>query len=198
MPNGQLFTTLLVAVTLVAQASQQPPERTPQDVAVFTALVKHPIITSAPGKDGIVLVTETAPSESELRFFEPAGKEYLRRSLRTPAPQTIDEFLKVVRQDGELPAALGEVPGVILVRRADLASLLEAPGRDYWETFVRRYPDACGILSFSRIAYGASGDEVLAYSSFSCGNVCGHGVAVVLQQRDGHWVVVEHLYLWES
>ena len=84
------------------------------------------------------------------------------------------------------------------MRQAELARVLEAPGRDYWGTFARQYPDARGILSFSRIAYGPSGKEAMAYLSFSCGFVCGHGLAVVLEERDGHWVAVEHLYLWES
>ena len=106
--SGPLFATLLFSVTLVAQAPQQPPDRSQQDLAVFAALLRHPTITGAPGKDGTVLIVETALSQSELRLFESGSEEYARGSLRAPAPQTIDQFLKIVHEDGELPAALGE------------------------------------------------------------------------------------------
>ena len=38
----------------------------------------------------------------------------------------------------------------------------------------------------------------MAYLGFSCGLLCGHGLAVVLQRDGSRWVAVEHMYLWES
>jgi len=190
-------TTSIWPVAVRAQAAASTPDHVARDVAVFAALLNHPSIRKTSERPGLVVVQDIAP-QSSLRIDGPQAEERLRRFLRKPEPKTLDEFLRVVRQEGELPTELRQVPGVVLVGRAELERRLEAPGRDYWQLFARYFPKSSGIVSLSRIAYNESGNEAMAYLAFSCGLLCGHGLAVVLQQFDGRWTVVEHMYLWES
>jgi hypothetical protein len=191
---------LAVAIGLLPGVVQsQPTLRAPaeqvDDLAVYVALLNHPSLPSSSDKRGLVVSKELASPPMWSDEFRRG--ENLRRFLKKPAPSTIDAFLAAVRQEGALPVALGQRPDVALVPSAELARVLEAPGAD-WHTFARRYPTARGIVSLSAIAYGDSGNEAMAYLGFSCGLLCGHGLAVVLQRDGARWVAVEHMYLWES
>jgi hypothetical protein len=192
---------IVVAIGLIPGVVQTQPtlgaaDQRVDDLAVFVALLNHPSLTSASDKRAIVVIKElvSPPFWSD----EYRREENLRRFLKKPAPSTIDAFLKAVRREGELPASVGQRPDVTVVPAAELARELEAPGGDSWGAFARRYPQARGIVSLSAIAYGESGNEAMAYLGFSCGLVCGHGLAVVLQRNGSQWVAVEHMYLWES
>jgi hypothetical protein len=186
----------LSSVTLRTEPMPAASDREADGLAVYAALLSHPSLTGPGGKQVVVVKRELV--SAEFRVDASGWEQNFRRSLHKAAPSTIDAFLAASRQEGELPAALGQTPGVTLVASAELARVLEAPGRDYWSTFARRYPKARGIVSLSAIAYGESGNEAMAYLGFNCGLLCGHGLVVVLQRDGTRWVPVEHLYLWES
>ncbi len=192
---------LVVAIGLIPGVVQSQPmpgsaDQRADDLAVYVALLHHPSLTGASDKRAVVVIKELV--KPPLWSDEFRREENLRRFLKKPAPSTIDAFLTAVRREGELPLAVGQRPDVTVVPSAELARELEAPGRDYWRTFARRYPKARGIVSLSAIAYGDSRNEAMAYLGFSCGLLCGHGLAVVLQRDGSRWVAVEHMYLWES
>jgi hypothetical protein len=192
---------LVVAIGLIPGVIQSQPtlgaaDQRVDDLAVFVALLNHPSLAGASDKRSVVVTKELV--SPPLWSDEYLREENLRRFLKKPAPSTIDAFLKAVQREGEVPVSLGRRPDITVVPGAELARELEAPGPDSWRTFARRYPQARGIVSLSAIAYGESGDEAMAYLGFSCGLVCGHGLAVVLQRNGSQWVAVEHMYLWES
>jgi hypothetical protein len=187
----------MIPVMAGSQSTRGALDDAADDLAVYVALVNHHTsLTSVSGKRAAVVTRELVSPPFPMDEFR--REENLRRFLRKPAASTIDAFVTAVRREGELPAALGQRPDVTLVAGGELARVLEAAGRDYWRTFARRYPKARGILSLSAIAYGESRDEAMAYLEFSCGLLCAHGMAVVLQRDEKNWVPVEHMYLWES
>lgn len=196
-----LATWLAVAIALIpgvvhSQPTVGAPDHRADDLAVYVALLRHPSLTGTSDKRAVVVNKELV--SPPLWSDEFRREENLRRFLKTPAPSTIDAFLKAVRREGELPDSLGQRQGVTVVPADELARELEAPGRDYWGTFARRYPQARGIVSLSAVAYGESRNEAMAYLGFSCGLLCGHGLAVVLLRDGSQWIAVEHMYLWES
>lgn len=183
---------------VVPVAAQDAPAPAARDLAVYEALLRHESLGLTPRRPGLVVTREVGPGPARLDLDSPGLAQNLRRFLRKAAAPTIDAYLRAVRESGELPDALRRVPGVVLLPRSELEGRLERPGHDYWKTFSRLYPRARGIATLSRIGYSPDGQEAMAYLGYSCGLLCGHGLAVVLQELNGQWVPVEHMYLWES
>ena len=67
-----------------------------------------------------------------------------------------------------------------------------------WQGFHKAYPDAHGLLTFSRVGFNQSGDQALVYVAFSCGGLCGEGRYFVLKKSGSIWVINKIIPLWVS
>jgi hypothetical protein len=71
-------------------------------------------------------------------------------------------------------------------------------GGSVWTRFQDRYPEASGLVTFSRVGFNADGDEALALVGYRCGDLCGAGGLYLLVKEDGNWKVQEELMVWQS
>ena len=67
-----------------------------------------------------------------------------------------------------------------------------------WARFQERYPEASGVVIFSRVGFGANEDEALVLMGYRCGDLCGAGGLYLLVKEDGNWKVQEELMVWQS
>jgi len=67
-----------------------------------------------------------------------------------------------------------------------------------WTRFLDRYPEASGIVIFSRVGFGANEDEALVLMGYRCGDLCGAGGLYLLVKEEGSWKVQDVLVAWES
>jgi hypothetical protein len=67
-----------------------------------------------------------------------------------------------------------------------------------WPAFYKRFPGSPGILGFSRVGFSADGAQALFYASGTCGGLCGGGEYVVMERRDGRWVIEKEIEMWIS
>jgi len=66
------------------------------------------------------------------------------------------------------------------------------------DPFYKLYPDSAGYNSFSRVGYDKGGHYALVYFVNWCGQLCGTGSYVLLENgRDG-WIVKESAGIWIS
>jgi len=72
------------------------------------------------------------------------------------------------------------------------------PGGAMWTRFQARYPEASGMVTFSRVGFNADGDEALTLVGYRCGDLCGAGGLYLLVKEDGSWKVQEELMAWQS
>jgi hypothetical protein len=67
-----------------------------------------------------------------------------------------------------------------------------------WARFQERYPEASGVVIFSRVGFGANEDEALVLMGYRCGDLCGAGGLYLLVKEDGDWKIQESLMVWQS
>jgi len=67
-----------------------------------------------------------------------------------------------------------------------------------WPGFQDAYPEASGVVSFSRVGFGADKDVALVEMGYLCGDLCGAGGLYLLAKEEGCWKVQEALMEWMS
>ena len=71
-------------------------------------------------------------------------------------------------------------------------------GAAIWPDFEARYPEASGLVIFSRVGFDARVERALALMGYRCPGLCGAGGLYLLGKEDGDWKVQEELYAWQS
>lgn len=67
-----------------------------------------------------------------------------------------------------------------------------------WTRFEDKYPEASGVIVFSRVGFDAGQDTALAFMYYRCGDLCGAGGLYVLVKADGSWKVQDQLMAVQS
>jgi hypothetical protein len=67
-----------------------------------------------------------------------------------------------------------------------------------WARFQERYPEASGVVFFSRVGFGEKEDEALVLMGYRCGDLCGAGGLYRLVKEEGRWKIQESLMEWMS
>lgn len=122
-------------------------------------------------------------------------------SLRKNAPAlqqaTIDAFREANVQQASLRRSFHLPIDYELVDSTQLESIVKKNGGG-WPAYYRRFPGSQGILTFSRAGFGADGTQALFYLSNRCGALCGTGEYVVMEKRNGRWVIGKEIEMWIS
>jgi hypothetical protein len=121
----------------------------------------------------------------------------LQSSVPTLKRTTIDAFREVNRQQASLRRSLHPAIDYDLVDSAQLESIFKRGGGD-WPVFYKRFPGSPGIVSFSRVGFSEDGTQALFYLSNHCGGLCGGGMYVVMEKRNGSWVIEKEIEMWIS
>jgi len=69
---------------------------------------------------------------------------------------------------------------------------------EQWTAFYKLYPDSAGYNSFSRVGYDKVGHYALVYFVNWCGQLCGTGSYVLVENGQNGWVVKEAAGIWIS
>ena len=120
-------------------------------------------------------------------------------SLQSEAPSlkraTVDAFREVNGQQATLHRSFHIAFDYELVDSTQLDSVFK---NGNWPAYYKRFPGSPGILGFSRVGFNADGTQALFFASVSCGGLCGGGAYVVMERRDGHWVIEKEIEAWIS
>jgi hypothetical protein len=112
------------------------------------------------------------------------------------------DFLERSRSRVGLDARAFKARGrVELVSNAALAALDQSVSSNpntYWRAFYERFPGSTGSISFSRPGYDSTRTHALLNYTHGCGGRCGDGGYVLLERRDGKWVVLRRVVTWMS
>jgi hypothetical protein len=120
-------------------------------------------------------------------------------SLQSEAPTlkrtTIDAFREVNGQQTTFQRSFHFAVDYELVDSTQLDSVFK---NGSWPAFYKRFPGSPGIMGFSRVGFSADGAQALFYASHTCGGLCGGGEYVVMDRRDGRWVIEKEIEMWIS
>jgi hypothetical protein len=86
----------------------------------------------------------------------------------------------------------------VLLDKKQLDDLFHADLEKGWDSYWKQYQHATGLLTFSRVAFNAKGDEALLNASEVCGPLCGSGYLFRLKKDKDGWKVVDEQFLWIS
>lgn len=81
---------------------------------------------------------------------------------------------------------------------AEENALFNSKKHDGWKTFYAKYPNAGGIMAFSRVGFNEKRDRALVYSTIGCGWLCGTGHYHLLKKESGKWLVFMSDMAWIS
>jgi hypothetical protein len=71
-------------------------------------------------------------------------------------------------------------------------------GKDGWKIFNKKYPNANGIISISRVGFNKSKTQALISVSHSCGSLCGEGSYKLLKKKNNNWEIEKSFTTWVS
>lgn len=81
---------------------------------------------------------------------------------------------------------------------AEEEALFKDKKHDGWKSFYTKYPDAGGIMAFSRVGFNEKRDRALVYSTIGCGWLCGTGHYFLLKREPGKWILEKSRMAWIS
>jgi len=67
-----------------------------------------------------------------------------------------------------------------------------------WSKFSEKYPDACGIITLSRVAFNEEKTKALVYFGNTRGILYGAGYLIWLSRKDDKYAVIKELCIWKS
>jgi len=122
---------------------------------------------------------------------------YLQSKDPTLKQTTIDAFRRVNRQQTSLRHSFHPAIDYDLVDSAQLEPFFKR-GDPGWFAFYKRFPGSPGIITFSRVGFSEDGTQALFYLSNHCGELCGTGMYVVMEKRNGSWAIGKEIEMWIS
>jgi hypothetical protein len=159
---------------------------------------------AAKGLTKIVILDTTDSDDNHLLKDEngqPIPWEKMAESLRKKYPVLqqagLDAFRKVNAQQASLRRSLHPSIDYELVTSAQLEPIF-CYHCGFWPAYYKRFPGSQGLLTFSGVGFSADGTQAFFYFSNRCEGLCGTGDYVIMEKRDGRWVIQKEINTWVS
>jgi len=115
-------------------------------------------------------------------------------SLNSFAPLKFRRELMVSNQE-PYDVDLRDLPDTKVFSRAEIRATFAKGG---WRGFYAKYPGSSGFAETSRPVLMGDRKQALVYVAYHCGDLCGVGLLLMLEQSGSGWRVVKEEQLWVS
>ena len=196
-----LFLLISNAAALCLAACERAPQSIPtpsnqqldaEEQAVYAVLVKDMF----PSSSMLVVMDTTATDAGGLENTEQTLQHVLA-NMHGVASQTVQNF-KNRNASATLMQAdmdLG-VPYVLLSQ--DAMNQIFSLNQDGWQAFYSKYPQAPGILTFSRAGFDDALEQALVYVGSQSHWLAGSGHYILLKKVNGAWSIDQKVMTWIS
>lgn len=209
------FITILLSlvVALTACNRGQKPTTPTREVSaaeyeVLTAWIDATMTVNERAGKGIakrlVIFDTTNSGDDDLLGDEngrPIPWEKTAESIREKDPAlqqaALDAFRKVNAQQAFLRRSLHPSIDYELVTSAQLKPIF-CKHCGFWPAYYKQFPGSQGLLTFSGVGFSADGTQAFFYFSNRCEGLCGTGDYVIMEKRDGRWVIQKQVNMWVS
>jgi hypothetical protein len=175
--------------TAIPEPTVTPPrEIETEEYAVYSALVRQNPIGYDLGTSFVV----KEQTVSDLDMFE-----WTLERVDTLPSRLVDSYRSRNAATYTLAPNLDVEQGYVMMPQDEFEQIFLRKG-SVWTRFQAKYPEAGGLITFSRVGFDAQGDQALALMGFRCGDLCGAGGLYLLVKEEGSWKVQETLMIWES
>ena len=191
MKRRLVFLVLLLSSCSTSSAGPTvtpPPHIEAEEYAVYSALVRQNPIGIDLGTSFVVreqTVSGLDLLESTLEHHKLPGSLVDSYRSRNAMVYTLSPNLDIEQAYTMLPQV--EFERIFLHTKGSV-----------WTPFQEAYPEAGGMIAFSRVGFDQEGEKALAQFGFRCGDLCGAGGLYLLSKDNGNWVVQEALMIWQS
>jgi hypothetical protein len=120
----------------------------------------------------------------------------INNNLPGLAQETLARFLEINKQEYPLEDRFQPGDHVVLLSQRERDSLFNHDLEGSWQRFNQKYPDAQGLLTFSRAGFNSQKTQALVYYGNGKGMMNGVGYLVLLAYEKDAWVVKNQLQLW--
>lgn len=181
----KLFSALLVLLAVSVCSSSQLVETAAieqEEYAVYSAMI--PLIY---GSRHYVIANPTfyagsLRSKDGIPFNLPGGPP--------ASQQTFDDFMRRNKSNRWLTRKLDLHTDYVLVDFAEIQKIASFNSLDNWKEFHKKYPEAPGYITLSRVGFDDTRNQALVLTRFVCHPLCVEGVYVLLSKADRAWKVV--------
>lgn len=169
--------------------------RVDHESAVYTAVLNDMYIDSTRHtlkKIDLIFIFDEASVDIE-RF------QKYRNEMRLVSESTLDDFRAKNEQPHRFAADLNLKVEHKLITRQEIHKLVPIKdGLMDWSPFYNKYPDAAGVIYFSKIGFNQDRTEALVQIGRGCGRGCGEGGFMFLTKVDGIWKIKDSYGGWIS
>jgi hypothetical protein len=199
-----LFASLLLSWAGCSKPSDKAesikPDPPSEEYAVYSTLLNQMLYSPEDGKPVKLFVINDETSADKVMSFPP--EKVFENYKLTLAPE-FGAALKDYKEKNREPLKLGNSfelkSDYWLLSRKDFYALFkDKEGDDFWFAFHRKYPDASGYITFSRVGFDPEMRHAVLYMEIQCGGTCGQGSYKLLSKEAGAWKLVQSLALWAS
>lgn len=179
----------------VTPTSSPTPSPTPdpalEEEKIYDALIKAFYSSSS------LLVIMDQTQTSVLGLADEITYQHVETSLKHLSAETMQDFRTNNAASQPLQASMVISIKYILFSQADRQELFQI-NQSGWDVFYNRYPDAPGIMTFSKVGFNKSMDQALVYLGIQSNWLAGSGNFYLLQKVNGEWVIDEQVMSWIS
>jgi hypothetical protein len=211
MQKRLIASLLSIVVGLIAcNRGQKPTTPTREMSAAEYEVLTAWIDAKLSGKEQVGKVTKVAIFETtncgddHLLGDEnghPIPWEKTAESLRKKDPalqqSALDAFRKVNAQEAFLRRSLHPSIDFELVTSAQLEPIF-CKHCGFWPAYYKQFPGSQGLLTLSGVGFSSDGTQAFFYFGNQCGELCGTGDYVIMEKRDGRWVIQKEINMWVS
>lgn len=185
------------------------PDLTSDEYDVFSGYLADTFRKRDKGRDSqqppkLVFLNMTQSGDDDLLLDEnghPVPWEKTAESLRKKAPAlqqaTVDSFRSQNLQPAFVHRSIRSPIDYELVTPAQLEPIF-CTHCGFWPEYYKRFPGASGIVTWSRVGFNWDGTQALFYESYRCGGLCGTGRYMVIEKKNGSWVIGTEIVVWVS
>jgi hypothetical protein len=87
---------------------------------------------------------------------------------------------------------------VSLITKRDFDRFFSHSVNHGWKSFYRKFPDAAGVFSFSKVEYSVQNNRAVAYRTVHRNGLNGNGSLFVLEKGTGAWQVKYRFSIWNN
>jgi hypothetical protein len=149
----------------------------------------------------LIIFNITQSGELSGREWRPDPWEKAAESLREKAPilqrATTDSFLQANFQQAFVHRSIRSPIDYQLVTSAELEPIF-CKHCGFWPEYYKRFPGATGIVTWSRVGFNSDGTQALFFENYRCSGLCGTGRYVVMEKKNGIWVITTDIVAWVS
>ena len=177
---------------------------TREEYSVYTDLLEamnalDPIIFDVPlipGKYKLFVIDDHTPGP--IPIDDPdmdRTLNYVSMQMSNLEPETLDDLRVKYSKSYLLERQFGFKTDYILLSSEENNSIFRQGG---WDEFYRRYPDAPGIMAFSRVGFDRDMDQALVYFDITRHRLAGAGYDILLSKKKGKWKIQNIVCIWVS